>query len=332
MASSHSPAHLPGTGAGTQLLDHPWPSATQHHDAPYTDAQYAETSYEAPYAAEASAAPAAPAVPSFGQPFGSSFGQPLDTPGESAPESADVNRHRMPRQSRGAGPLLGVTAVAATLGATGFAAATPAAAPAIAAPDEAPVSLSADPDPGLALAARIQLQADSQRTAAEESARIQAAKEAEAKRAAQQLEAERAAEAAEKAKLAAIKLPIADYELTAHYGQSASYWAHLHTGLDFAASTGTPVMAVGAGTITSAGWSGSYGYRIIQTLPDGTEIWYCHLSSILRASGKVVPGQQIGKVGATGNVTGPHLHVEVRPGGGAPVDPETWFQQHGITP
>ncbi|WP_307806735.1 M23 family metallopeptidase [Streptomyces sp. FH025] len=123
-----------------------------------------------------------------------------------------------------------------------------------------------------------------------------------------------------------------DYNLSAHYGQSARYWAHLHTGLDFAADTGTPVFALGQGTITSAGWSGSYGYRIVETLPDGTEIWYCHLSSIIKGAGQVVSGQQIGKVGATGNVTGPHLHLEVRPGGGAPVDPETWLRQHGLNP
>jgi murein DD-endopeptidase MepM/ murein hydrolase activator NlpD len=258
---------------------------------------------------------------------GGTYGAAPD--GAAAHQPADANRHRMPRQSRGTGPLLGVTAMAATLGATGFASATPAAAPAVASPDETPV-LSADP--GLALAARIQLQADSQRTAAEETARLQAAKEAETKRAAQQVEADKAAAAAEKAKLAAVQLPVRDYHLSAHYGQSASYWSHLHTGLDFAASTGTPVYAVGSGTITSAGWSGSYGYRIIQTLPDGTEIWYCHLSSIIKASGKVVPGQQIGKVGATGNVTGPHLHLEVRPDGGAPVDPETWLEQRGLTP
>ncbi|MET9399721.1 M23 family metallopeptidase [Kitasatospora sp. NPDC002965] len=258
------------------------------------------------------------------------FGGPAD---ETAPQTAEINRHRMPRQTRGTAPLLGVTAVAATLGATGFASATPAAAPAVEVPDETPVALSADP--GLALAARIQQQADSQRTAADETARVQAAQEAEAKRAAQvaqQAQAKRAAEEAEKAKLAAINLPVRDYSLSAHYGQSARYWAHLHTGLDFAADTGTAVYAVGQGTITSAGWAGSYGYRIVETLPDGTEIWYCHLSSIIKGSGKVVPGQQIGKVGATGNVTGPHLHLEVRPGGGAPVDPESWFEQRGINP
>ncbi|MFE7524465.1 M23 family metallopeptidase [Kitasatospora sp. NPDC057542] len=265
--------------------------------------------------------------------------QLLDHPGTDGPEDfgpeafgpeAETNRHRMPRQTRGASPLLGVTAVAATLGATGFASATPAAAPAVEAPDETAVALSADP--GLALAARIQHQADSQRTAAEETARLQAAQEAEAKAAAKEAEAKRAAEEAERAKAAALTLPVNDYRLSAHYGQSARYWANLHTGLDFAADTGTPVYALGQGTITSAGWAGSYGYRIVETLPDGTEIWYCHLSSITKGSGKVASGQQIGKVGATGNVTGPHLHMEVRPGGGAPVDPEPWLQQRGLNP
>ncbi|MEV7020854.1 M23 family metallopeptidase [Kitasatospora sp. NPDC093558] len=280
--------------------------------------------------------PAQPAGPAAGTQL---LDHPRPAEDELAAPEAEANRHRMPRQTRGASPLLGVTAVAATLGATGFASATPAAAPAIEAPDETPVALSADP--GLALAARIQQQADGQRTAAEEGARVQAAqeaqakaaaKEAEAKKAADEAEKAKAADEAEKAKAAALTLPVRDYNLSAHYGQSARYWAHLHTGLDFAADTGTAVFAVGQGTITSAGWSGAYGYRIVETLPDGTEIWYCHLSSIIKGSGQVAPGQQIGKVGATGNVTGPHLHLEVRPGGGAPVDPETWLQQRGLNP
>ncbi|WP_051826006.1 M23 family metallopeptidase [Kitasatospora aureofaciens] len=299
MASTHTPAHPAGPAAGTQLLDHPGPNGSEARDS----------------AARGSDHAGAAGTAGHGDPF--------------APE-AESSRHRLPRQTRGASPLLGVTAVAATLGATGFAAATPAAAPAVEAPDETPVALAADP--GLALAARIQQQADSQRTAAEESARLQAAQEAEAKAAAKEAEAKRAAEEAERAKAAALTLPVKNYNLSAHYGQSARYWAHLHTGLDFAADTGTAVYAVGQGTITSAGWSGSYGYRIVETLPDGTEIWYCHLSSIIKGSGEVTSGQQIGKVGATGNVTGPHLHLEVRPGGGAPVDPEPWLQQHGLNP
>ncbi|GAA0678967.1 hypothetical protein GCM10010193_35610 [Kitasatospora atroaurantiaca] len=250
------------------------------------------------------------------------------------PQAADAARHRVPRQPRSAGPLIGVTAMAASLGATGFAAAGQAAAatpaPAVSAPDEASGSALAA-DPGLALAARIQQQADGQRTA-EESARLAAAEEAAAKRAAVRQAEARAEVGPEQAGPGTFTLPTAGYTLTAHYGQSASYWAHLHPGLDFTAPTGAPVTAVGAGTVTSAGWSGSYGYRVIQTLPDGTEIWYCHLSSITAASGTVAPGAVLGKVGATGNVTEPHLHLEVRPGGGAPIDPLEWLRAHGVNP
>ena len=89
-----------------------------------------------------------------------------------------------------------------------------------------------------------------------------------------------------------------------------------HTGLDFAAPTGTLIKAVHSGTVTEAGWAGSYGYRTILTLDDGTELWFCHQSSISVSVGqKVATGEVIGRVGATGNVTGPHLHLEVHPDG-----------------
>ncbi|MDX6328005.1 MAG: hypothetical protein QOI83_388, partial [Streptomycetaceae bacterium] len=56
----------------------------------------------------------------------------------------------------------------------------------------------------------------------------------------------------------------------------------------------------------------------------------CHQSSMIVTSGKVTTGQTIGRVGATGNVTGPHLHLEVRPGGGAPIDPMPWLRAKGL--
>ncbi|MEU2626493.1 M23 family metallopeptidase [Kitasatospora sp. NPDC007106] len=235
-------------------------------------------------------------------------------------EQADQARHRMPRQTRGGSPLLGVTAtVAATLGAAGMtaAAAGPAAAaePAVSAPDQAADSA----DPGLALFARIQQQAD-HRTAADEAARLAAAQEAEARRAAQA-----AVEAT------ALALPTTGYTLGAQYGPGG-HWAHLHTGLDFQAATGTPVTAVGNGTVTSAGWAGSYGYRIVETLPDGTEVWYCHLNRLAVTDGPVERGTVLGTVGATGSVTTPRLHLEIRPAGGAPVDPLGWLRSHGVQP
>lgn len=200
-------------------------------------------------------------------------------------------------------------------------------------------------------AAAAQERADAERAAqeaaAEQARKAQAAKEAAEKAAAEAAEkaaaeearearaAKEAAEAKEKAESAArsagtYSLPTSAYTLTSHYGDSGSMWSSgHHTGLDFAAPTGTPVKAVGAGKITSAGWSGAYGYRIVLELPDGTEIWYCHLSSMSVTGGTVGAGDTIGRVGATGNVTGPHLHLEVRKGG-VTVDPLSWLRARGL--
>ena len=142
-----------------------------------------------------------------------------------------------------------------------------------------------------------------------------------------------AEDAAKKLAKDAWVLPLSSYRLTARFGQCSGLWSHCHTGLDFAAPTGTPIHAVAGGTITQVGWAGAYGNRTIETLKDGTEIWYCHQSAIGVKPGQTVfSGQEIGLVGATGNVTGPHVHIEVRPGAGDPVDPFQAFVFHGVTP
>lgn len=129
-------------------------------------------------------------------------------------------------------------------------------------------------------------------------------------------------------------LPVVGYRLTARFGQSGGLWSSgMHTGLDFAGPSGSPISAVAGGVVTSAGYEGSYGNRTIITLPDGTEIWYCHQTSFSVSVGQqVAPGDPIGLTGATGNVTGPHLHLEVHPGGGAAVDPFTALVAHGVNP
>ena len=110
-------------------------------------------------------------------------------------------------------------------------------------------------------------------------------------------------------------------------------WSSNHTGLDFATASGTPIVAVANGVITKTGSAGAYGNQTIETLDDGTEIWYCHQTTIGVSPGeRVIGGQQIGTVGSTGNTTGPHLHLEVRPGGGDPVDPFQALVFHGVTP
>jgi murein DD-endopeptidase MepM/ murein hydrolase activator NlpD len=95
-----------------------------------------------------------------------------------------------------------------------------------------------------------------------------------------------------------------------------------HTGVDYPASSGTPVGAAGRGTIVFAGWnSGGYGNLIVIKHRLGWETWYAHLAGFSVAVGQYVDGRTtIGSVGSTGRSTGPHLHFETRYLG-TPVDP-----------
>ncbi|MFK0117195.1 M23 family metallopeptidase [Streptomyces sp. NPDC090994] len=208
---------------------------------------------------------------------------------------------------------------------------------------------------GESLRARIMAQAEQQQNQVETKAAEEAAAAAEKKAAAAAAEAEKkaeakaaaakkkaAAEAAQKAEAARLAklaeqyaLPTSSYTITSTFGQAGAYWSSgYHTGLDFAAPTGTLIKAVHTGTITEAGWAGSYGYRTILTLDDGTEVWFCHQSSISVSVGqKVSTGDVIGRVGATGNVTGAHLHLEVHPDGSTSgIDPMAWLQSKGLNP
>jgi murein DD-endopeptidase MepM/ murein hydrolase activator NlpD len=127
-------------------------------------------------------------------------------------------------------------------------------------------------------------------------------------------------------------LPVIGYHLTARFGEYG-LWSSYHTGLDFAAGTGTPIYAVSNGVITSTAYDGAYGNKTVETLEDGTELWYCHQNAFNVSPGTVVhAGDLIGYIGSTGHVTGPHLHLEVRPGGGDPVDPYAALVAHGVTP
>lgn len=144
------------------------------------------------------------------------------------------------------------------------------------------------------------------------------------------------AEAARKARIAAERarpkwvMPVQDFRWSAGYGESSSLWSHQHTGQDFAAPSGTSVRAAGDGEIIFAGWDGSYGQKIAVQHADGAVTWYAHLSSFVLTSGYVKAGTVIGRVGSTGNSTGPHLHFEVRPGDGSPVEPVSWLRSHGV--
>ncbi|QBX56209.1 M23 family metallopeptidase [Nocardioides seonyuensis] len=177
---------------------------------------------------------------------------------------------------------------------------------------------------------------DSHREAADEAADAELVALAEKQAAAHQARLDAIRQAAEKqaAKIKENKwvLPMSSYSLTATFGEYG-LWASYHTGLDFNGDSGDPIMAVANGTITSTGYDGSYGNKTVLTLDDGTEIWFCHQTSIHVSVGeRVNGGDVIGTVGTTGNVTGSHLHLEVRPGGGGPVNPFDAFVEHGIVP
>ncbi|WP_428986155.1 M23 family metallopeptidase [Streptomyces pyxinae] len=126
-------------------------------------------------------------------------------------------------------------------------------------------------------------------------------------------------------------LPVALHQLSARYGQAGVNWMSLHTGIDFPVQYGTPVMAATDGTVRTQ-WNSAYGNMAIVTAKDGTETWYCHLSSTKFRSGEVKAGEVIAYSGNSGNSTGPHLHFEVRPGGGSAIDPLPWLRSHGLDP
>lgn len=123
------------------------------------------------------------------------------------------------------------------------------------------------------------------------------------------------------------------YRLSAGYGASGPLWESVHTGLDFGAASGTDLVAVADATVTEVADAGPYGLRTILTLEDGTDVWYCHQLASLVSPGEVVEiGELIGLVGSTGNSTGPHLHLEVHPGGGGATDPAAWLAAAGMAP
>ena len=115
---------------------------------------------------------------------------------------------------------------------------------------------------------------------------------------------------------------------TGYYGYKG------HTGVDFACGAGTPIVAVKSGTVitstalrNSNGKYRSYGEYVVINHHDGTMTLYAHMLSGSRTVSKnqhVSQGQVIGKVGSTGNSTGPHLHFEVRIGG-SPVNPTPYL-------
>ncbi|MFE1259795.1 M23 family metallopeptidase [Streptomyces albogriseolus] len=249
-----------------------------------------------------------------------------------------TGKHRRPsRVQRGTARAAGVAALAGT-GVVGSLAA-----PALAAePAAAQTGLTPVVTLGDVVADRVDAQAAAQheaarvaaeeaaRKAAEEAARERAAEEAEKARA----EQERAAREAERKRLNTFVSPIPGSYVSTSYQSGGAIWSSgSHTGIDFHAASGTPVQSVGVGTVVEAGWGGAYGNQVVIKMHDGTYTQYAHLSSVAVSVGQeVTAGQQIGISGATGNVTGAHLHFEARMSAeyGSDLDPVAYLRSHGV--
>jgi len=118
--------------------------------------------------------------------------------------------------------------------------------------------------------------------------------------------------------------------ITSPYGPR---WGSWHPGVDFGAHYGTPIHVVTAGTVIGAGYlsgEGGYGQIVLVRHRGGIITAYAHMSKVLVHAGQhVQAGDVLGRVGATGHVTGPHLHFEVRVGG-QKVNPVPWLRRHGV--
>ena len=110
-------------------------------------------------------------------------------------------------------------------------------------------------------------------------------------------------------------------------------WGEFHPGSDLAAANGTPMYAIGAGTVVAAGPAQGFGNWVVIDHGNGFTSIYGHMRVLAVYSGqRVRAGQLIAYVGSEGHSTGPHLHLEVRIGGmsGPPVDPEVFLARRGV--
>ncbi len=116
------------------------------------------------------------------------------------------------------------------------------------------------------------------------------------------------------------------------YGRkNARYVKGYHTGVDIACANGSPIRAVADGKVTFAGWNGPYGNQVKQSV-GGSEVWYNHMSRLeVKKGDGLSAGSVIGRLGTTGQSTGPHLHLEVRVNG-KDVDPMPYLQGSKVVP
>ncbi|MCQ4623398.1 M23 family metallopeptidase [Corynebacterium sp. CCUG 70398] len=120
----------------------------------------------------------------------------------------------------------------------------------------------------------------------------------------------------------------AEGRFTSGYGPR---WGRMHNGIDIANGIGTPIYSVMDGTVINAGPAQGFGKWVRVRHDDGTITVYGHVHSFNVSVGqRVTAGEQIAEMGNEGQSTGPHLHFEVRPGGGNAIDPVPWLKDRGI--
>ena len=160
-------------------------------------------------------------------------------------------------------------------------------------------------------------------------ARLRASAVAKAARDAQRKTvAARTLEAQRVARARAWQMPIRSVPKTSGFGWR---WGRLHAGEDFAAPEGTNLVAMSTGKVVFAGSQSGFGNLIKIRYWDGTVSFFAHMSHLSAHLGEsVAPGQVVGQSGNTGHSTGPHLHLEIHPAGGGPVDPLPWLANHRL--
>ena len=122
-------------------------------------------------------------------------------------------------------------------------------------------------------------------------------------------------------------VPLKKYEVGHLFGIADSvHTGGVHSGVDMSAPQGTPIYAVEGGKVIAAEWQGAAGKAVTIKTTDGVSVLYGHMNSMAVDKGdKVKTGDMIGRVGSTGNSTGPHLHVGVFKANGKLQDPLVWM-------